>query len=73
MLTPFEKQSDSWVDVHPPPSSTSHGVLSGPEAMKKGESHVAGESYLSHVKEPVRVNENNVMYNLDTLESWLQT
>ena len=31
--------------------------------MKKGVSHVAGEPYLLHVKEPVHVTENNVMYS----------
>ena len=34
--------------------------------MLKGVSHVAGEAYLPHVKEPVHVTENNVMYSTMT-------
>ena len=60
-MTMSEKQHESWSHTFPPMPPQAHGLFSSLEAMIKGVSHVTGESYLAHVKEPVHVTENNVM------------
>ena len=58
-----EKQRESWANTFLPLPFQAHGPFSSSGATIKGMSHVAGESYLSHVKEPVHVTENDVMYS----------
>ena len=62
-MTMSEKQCESWADTFPPLLPQAHVPRGGSEATIKGVSHVVGDSYLLHVKEHVRVTENNVMYS----------